>query len=269
MATTTATGAHAPTLLTTSNPKTAKGLGEGFSTAILHLAPHRLGGGHNVCPHATPGCIAGCLNKAGRGGIIPRGQTSNRIQDARIRRTRFYLEDQAGFLEALEREIVAHVRRCERAEVLPAVRLNGTSDIAWERKAPALFERFERVRFYDYTKAPARAERFACGDLPPNYHLTFSRSESTTPQEMRAMLARGVNVATVFRTVPQWPTVDGRTARLAAFNGWPMIDGDRTDLRFKDPRGVLVVLKAKGPARRDRSGFVLADASALPHGGSL
>ena len=268
MATTTATGAHAPTLLTTSNPKTAKSSELGFSTAILHLAPHTLAGGRTVCPYATAGCIAGCLNLAGRGGIFPKGASSNRIQEARIRRTRYWFEDRAGFLEALEREIQGHVNRCNRAGVLPAVRLNGTSDIAWEREAPALFERFEGVRFYDYTKARHRARRFGVGELPPNYHLTYSRSEKTTPAGMRALLAKGVNVAVVFRELPQWTLGDGTVLNVASVNGWPMVDGDRTDLRFTDPRGVIVALKAKGPARRDRSGFVLEDAHALPNGGA-
>ena len=37
----------------------------------------------------------------------------------------------------------------------------------------------------------------------------------------------------------------------------PVINGDKTDMRFKDPVGVIVGLKAKGKARKDTSGFVI------------
>ena len=251
MAPTTATR-YRGTLLSTSNPKTAKGLEHGYLTAILHLAPGNLARRGNVCPHATPGCLAACLNLAGRGGIFPRGKRSNHIQRARIRRTRYLHADRAGFLEQLEREIAAHTRRAENAGLRAAVRLNGTSDLPWERLAPELFERFHWVRFYDYTKNPSRARRFGAGELPPNYHLTFSRSEATPRRKVQRMLAAGVNVAAVYLEVP-----DGSDG------GLPVIDGDRTDLRFTDPRGVIVGLRAKGPARRDRSGFT------LPRGGCL
>jgi hypothetical protein len=56
-------------LLTVGNPKTAKGKELGYAVAVLHLAPSTLSG-HNVCPMASDGCIAACLNTAGRGGII-------------------------------------------------------------------------------------------------------------------------------------------------------------------------------------------------------
>ena len=36
-----------------------------------------------------------------------------------------------------------------------------------------------------------------------------------------------------------------------------VVDGDEHDLRFLDPAGAVVYLKAKGPARHDRTGFVL------------
>jgi len=44
---------------------------------------------------------------------------------------------------------------------------------------------------------------------------------------------------------------------LASFGGRRTINGDATDLRFLDGRGVVVALKAKGQAKQDRSGFVV------------
>ena len=74
-------------LLTTGNPKLMKGEKKGYLSFVLHLAPADLSG-YNVCPMASDGCRAACLNTAGRGGIFKPGTTTNAIQDARIRKTR-------------------------------------------------------------------------------------------------------------------------------------------------------------------------------------
>jgi hypothetical protein len=147
------------------------------------------------------------------------------------------------------------VRQIERQQRLAAkrgfklcVRLNGPSDIAWEgiRLADGknLFERFPDVEFVDYTKIAHRFER----KLPPNYHLTLSRSETNEGECLEA-LARGINVAVVFADKP------------AAWHGFKCIDGDEHDLRQLDPRGaqgVVIALLPKGSkAKRDVSGFVV------------
>ena len=237
-------------LLTIGNPKTEKGNGLGYLTAILHLAPATLAGVGNLCPWASPGCIAGCLNTAGRGGIIKRGETTNAIQQARIRRTRWLRSDRDGFVARLRKEIAAHVRRAQRHGLKPAVRLNGTSDIPWERLAPEMFAEFPDVRFYDYTKASHRMFEQRNPGWPANYSLTFSRSEINGPEAV-SVLRGGGNVAVVFR--------DGLPDN---WNGAPVVNGDAHDLRFLDPVGGFVVgLKAKGKARRDSSGFVVASQS--------
>jgi hypothetical protein len=230
-------------LLTLGNPKTEKGTGLGFLTAILHLAPADRSG-RNVCPWASPGCIATCLNLAGRGGIFAKGEDSNAIQRARIARTEFFFADRPAFLAQLRREIRQHVARAARHGLRPAARLNGTSDIPWESIEPALFEEFSAVVFYDYTKAPHR--------IPhpfPNYSLTFSRSE-TNEADALATLARGGNVAVVFDVARGAPLP-------ATWNGYPVHDADVHDLRFLDPAGSVAGLRAKGPAKRDNTGFVV------------
>ena len=238
-------------LLGTSNPKTAKGEAAGWLTAIMHLAPATLCGARTpsgrlrtVCPKASPGCLAACLNTAGRGRM-------DRVQQARIRKTRMFFDDRPAFLSQLERDIAAHERRARRADMLPAVRLNGTSDIVWEKVAPEIFENFPDVQFYDYTKIPGRT-------TPANYHLTFSRSEENDASA-RAELAAGRNVAAVF--APEWndghvlawaEDTYGRIGDLTVFSM------DDTDLRFLDPAGPGIgMLKAKGDARKDTSGFVV------------
>jgi hypothetical protein len=236
-------------LLTTGNPKTAKGEGQGYLTAILHLAPASLSG-RNVCSHATAGCRAACLNTAGRGGIALDADGLNLIQVARIRRTRYFTRDRGAFMRQLVDEIHAHIRRAARHGLKPAVRLNGTSDLPWENIQtdcfPNVMAAFPQVTFYDYTKVPARIRRRALGI--PNYSLTFSLAESNAENAQDA-LAAGFNVAAVFAVKRGQPLP-------AEFWGHPVIDGDLSDLRFTDPSGVIVGLRAKGRAIKDRTGFV-------------
>ena len=236
------------TLLTTGNPKTMKGMGFGYLTAILHLAPARLSG-YNVCPMATSGCAAACLNTAGRGGIFKPGETTNIIQKARIRKTKMFYENRDTFMLQLVKEITNFVNLAAKHGLTPAIRLNGTSDIRWETvtvpmsklltrgEYPNLMTMFPTVQFYDYTKIVNRR------NLPTNYHLTFSLAESNEPDAIAA-LKNGMNVAAVFHKVPK------------VYLGHPVIDGDKSDLRFLDATGVIVGLKAKGKAKRDSSGFV-------------
>lgn len=247
-------------LLTVSgNPKTDKGEKLGYWTAILHLAPATLSG-FQTCPAATAGCRAACLNTAGHGGLavggvlsyadIAEGRRTNTVQQSRIGRTRFLFEDRQGFLRQLAKEIAAHVRRCEREGFKPAIRLNGTSDIRWEAGAfhldgRSIMEHFPDVQFYDYTKLWNRR------NLPANYALTFSLADGNADKAELA-LANGLNVAAVFRSK------EVRDLYMAeGFMGAPVIDGDETDLRFLDPKGVIVGLYAKGNAKRDTSGFVV------------
>lgn len=244
-------------LLTEGNPKTAKGAKKGYWTAVLHLAPARLSG-HEVCPMATDGCRAACLNTAGRGGIAKGGRIgyqevlagkTNRVQSARIKRTRYLFSDREGFLMQLHREIAAHVRKCAAKGYKPAIRLNATSDIRWEAGAfhlegRSIMEHYPTVQFYDYTKLPNRR------NLPPNYHLTFSLADGNADKAALA-LTNGLNVAAVFRS-----KADVAAAIEGGFMGAPVVDGDETDLRFLDGTGKVVALYAKGDARKDTSGFV-------------
>jgi hypothetical protein len=181
------------------------------------------------------GCAAPCLNTAGRGRF-----TSTQL--ARIRKTKLWQSDRAWFVDRLRRDIKSLQRKAAKLGMVPMVRLNGTSDIRWEREAPELFAEFPEVTFYDYTKVPNRR------DLPANYSLTFSYSGANERYRefYRAAIDNGLNVAVVFRN-----------ALPATFLGLPVINGDESDIRPYDPRGVVVGLKAKGNAKRDTSGFVV------------
>jgi hypothetical protein len=233
------------------NPKTKKGRARGYSTAILHFAPAGLSG-YDVCQYATDGCRASCLNTAGHGGIKLDENGLNDIQRARIARTRMYFLSRFLFNELLVRSIRTHIRRALRNGLIPVVRLNGTSDLPWERirlnDGRTVLETFPDIQFYDYTKHPARAIANVQGEHPSNYSLTFSRAESNHDDVDRVLRA-GANVAAVFGVKPhQLPD---------AYAGRPVVDGDNDDLRFLDPTGVFVGLSAKGRGKRDTSGFVI------------
>lgn len=253
--------------LLSQNPKTEKGEAVGVYTWILHLAPSWLSG-YNTCPMASKGCACACLNCSGRGGI-PDGtgtlQVSgmvegsplswnvnlNRIQTARIRRTKRFFEDRSSFMGDLVKDIETGLRKAMRDGMQPAFRLNGTSDLRWElfgverkgKQFANVFEAFPEAQFYDYTKIPNRR------GLPSNYHLTFSLSESNDAHAIQA-IRNGLSVA-----VPVWATKG--EALPDTWGGYPAVDGDLTDVRFRDPRGAVVLLRAKG--RPDRSNTFIRD----------
>lgn len=229
-------------LLTVGNPKLLKGQKKGYLSSVLHLAPADLSG-KNTCPKATAGCKAACLNTAGRGGIFKKGETTNVIQQARIRKTKMFFENRNQFMIELVKEIEVTIKKAEKQGLIPVFRLNGTSDIAWEKyslpNGKNIFQNFPEVQFYDYTKILGRKVSHI-----PNYHLTFSKADGND-MDARLAASNGMNVAVVFHNVPE--TYIGRT----------VINGDETDLRFLDPKGVVVGLKAKGKAKKDTSGFVV------------
>jgi len=237
-------------LLSTGNPKVLKGMSQGYMTYILHLAPATLSG-YNVCAKATLGCIAACLNTAGRGGMFKKGETTNVIQKARIRKTELFFEDRVQFMALLVKDIELAIKQSIRMKLFPVVRLNGTSDIAWEKYEVArngitysnIFAAFPDLEFYDYTKILGRKINHI-----ENYSLTFSAADGNDADVVKAM-QQGYNIATVFgikKTLPMPETYMGR----------PVFNGDDSDLRFLDPHGVVVGLYAKGKAKKDTSGFV-------------
>ena len=230
-------------LLTVGNPKLLKGQKKGYLSFVLHLAPADLSG-KEVCPKRTAGCTAACLNTAGRGGIMKKGETTNIIQQARLRRTLAFFADRRAFLNQLTVDIIKAKVSAEKKGLIPVFRLNGTSDLSWEKYEVAnnknIFQMFPDVQFYDYTKVLGRK----VGDIK-NYHLTFSNADGNINDVLAAKQA-GLNIAAVFKQLPE------------KYLGLPVINGDETDLRFLDPKGVIVGLKAKGKAKKDTSGFVVA-----------
>ena len=222
-----------------TNYKTIKSEKLGVLTGIIYMSPYKLSG-KNVCPGASAGCAAACLNTAGRGAM-------GVVQTARLKKTNRFWDDRGQFLQDLALEIGKLQRQAEAKGMKAAVRLNGTSDLPYERyKVPGtdknIMELFPDVQFYDYTKLE---NRFTKGQLPANYHLTFSRAEDNDHKLPEVL--KHTSAAVVFSgELPE------------TWRGYPVIDGDEHDARFTDAgAGVIIGLKAKGKAKHDTSGFVV------------
>ena len=237
-------------LLSVGNPKTLKGQSIGYMTFILHLAPANVSG-RETCPKRTAGCTSACLNTAGRGGMFKRGETTNTIQQARIRKTNMFFEERTGFMEWLVADITLAIKQAKRQNLIPVFRLNGTSDLSWEKYRVIrnglvytnIFEAFKEVQFYDYTKVLGRRVAGIS-----NYHLTFSGADGNDA-DVLGSIAQGYNVAIVFG-LKKTQSMPETYLNRSVFNG------DDSDLRFLDPKGVVIGLYAKGKAKKDTTGFV-------------
>ena len=228
-----------------SNAKTIKGQKKGYLTGILYMAPGTLSG-YQVCPMAEKaGCLEACLNTAGLGGVY------SSIQLARINKAKLYFENRTLFMHNLVKDIQKLIAKADKMGFIPLVRLNGTSDIKWENVPlehngkiyPNIFSVFPKVQFYDYTKIVNRE------DLPKNYDLTFSYSGVLSYQKyVKQAISKGLRIAAVFRHKQDIPK---------KFMGLDCVDGDDTDIRHLDKKGVIVALYAKGKAKKDYSGFVV------------
>ena len=229
-------------LLNKGNAKTLKGEALGYRTFGLHLSPANKSG-LNVCQWSSAGCRAACLDTAGRGCM-------SNVQSARINKTKRFFKDNFGFMSDLRVEIGKAIISAAKKQMIPCFRLNLTSDLPWENIEKGfetnVIEEFPNVSFYDYTKGFTRMMAWLNGKMPDNYHLTFSRSEETSDDRMKKILSLGGNVAVVFRgSLPK------------TYLGFPVVDGDENDLRFKDEKGVIVGLVEKGLAKKDETGFVV------------
>lgn len=219
-------------LSVSTNAKTIKSdqSDKGVLTAICYLAPSTVSG-HDTCPNAG-NCKNVCL-----GWYAGRSRFSN-VQQARIRKTKLYFENKPEFLRLLRADLDMFKAYCQQEGKKGFVRINGSSDLKIEDDG--FMQDYPDLQFYDYTKREDRA----FGNLPSNYHLTYSRDERTKPKDIQKRI-KAVNIAVVFDKVPN------------TYMGIPVIDGDKDDLRPLDKKGVIVGLKAKGSAKKDESGFVV------------
>ena len=222
-----------------TNIKTAK---NNIETYILYLAPHTQNSKKiNICPKASKGCAAACLFSAGR------GKFSNVIA-SRTNKTEYYLSDKKTFINQLSKELVKIAAKSIKQNKKIAIRLNGTSDqdfISIIKKYNNLDllndDQFKNLVFYDYTAILGKIKKY----INTNYKLTLSRKEDNESDILQA-LQLGGNVAAVFSG--DLPTT---------YKGFEVVDGDKSDLEMIYNKNVILGLKAKGDAKKDKSGFVI------------
>lgn len=233
------------------SPKAIKARGFGYLNAIHYMAPASLAGVGNLCPAATDGCIKLCLGEySGQAGMVKHDSDMNSVRLSRREKAQRFMRDRKAYMRDVVRSIELAQAKAEKLDLKLCVRMNGSTDIAWEgiaceRNGQAfrnLMEAFPELQFVDYTKIASRLTR----KLPGNYHLTLSRTEKNDSQVI-SIVSNGLgNAAIVFETVP------------VTWHGLPVINGDEHDLRHLDPAGVIVGLSPKGTkAKRDQSGFVV------------
>lgn len=210
-----------------------------YLSEILHLAPSKIGG-VNICANASPVCIDLCLNTSGRGQMTT-------VQKSRLNKKFYFLADRLKFLNHLDREIKLSYARARRKGFKYTVRLNGTSDLPFERykleNGLNLMDNNPQVQFIDYTKVTNRLDKK--NKIPKNYSLTYSQAENNL-KDVKQVLKTKYNIATVFRKkLPK------------KWLGRKVINGDISDLRhLEDGKKIIVGLIAKGKAIKNFNGFV-------------
>jgi hypothetical protein len=227
---------------TTTNPKTLKnGKVSDRPTIVLHLEPVTFG----ACP-AAGSCAAVCLNKAGNPAYLT-GKLARRHK-----RSVAFNQDRSSFLQLLVVEAARH-----RKMGYVGVRLNGTSDIAWERETVTIDETILKwihsmvptvtikspgtyslmgvltamgFEPYDYTK---RIDRDFILAAAHNYHLTLSWGGKYDNVILDVAREHRLNVAAgVMGVKKSQPLPD-----IINVGGWELavVDGDVTDWRRDDP----------------------------------
>jgi hypothetical protein len=223
-----------------TNSKTAKNT---LDTFILYLSPYNQNSfGINICPKASAGCIASCLFTAGR------GRFSNVIH-ARQNRTEFFMKDKKDFLNMLKNELIKISKNAVLKGQKIAIRLNGTSDLDFIGliKYHLNFNILDlpNLIYYDYTKIYGKALKYKDCE---NYFVTLSLAENSDLNIIKKALNEGINVSAVFKN--EMP---------GSLLGFPVIDGDKTDIEMINNKGVILGLKAKGKAKKDTTGFAITD----------
>jgi len=189
-----------------------------------------------LCPSSkTAECFDPCIKVSGLAAVY------KSINEARQRKTDWFLEDREGFLIRYRRELTNLIKLAKKHGKQAVVRSNVFSDVAWEQLG--IPQEFPEIFWYDYTKRAARI-----GNTPDNYDLMFSYSGAPRYQkQVEIALQTDVPIAVVFRNgMPK------------EFLGREVINGDKSDLINLKARNKVVGLKLKGnEAKKSNSPFII------------
>jgi hypothetical protein len=199
----------------------------------IYLAPAD-SSGYEVCPGRTPECTSVCLNQSGRNKMDTKRET---INTSRIKKTKLFFEEREFFVRWVIAEIEAAKKKAEKSGYRFSVRLNNTSDISPEDffinvlgHKVNILEWFPEIQFYDYTKVPTRIKLL---QKYTNYDLTYSYN-GYNENICKAYVGSGAcRVAVVFKDVPE------------TFWGYPVVNGNDYDMRYLDPKDVIIGLPYK------------------------
>lgn len=220
-------------ILSRSSAKIIKGEKLGYITGVCYLRSFKKIGGINTCSHAKIAqCFKPCLEHSGKMSL----PTAIRARD---RRLKLLIDNPQAFFSILIADIEKIERKAKREGKGTAYRLNGTSDLEWSRikiNGKSIFELLPDLTWYDYTKNPKIAESYREQGLS----CTLSWYPKLDPCFVREHLESGGNVAIAYQPrggLPDTQEINGREFRV--------IDGDISDLRFLDEKGVVVGLRYK------------------------
>lgn len=217
----------------------------GHYTYSLNLSPANTSG-YNTCSHSTPECRIGCLSNSGRTAVeIFSGK--HIIRNCRINKTKLFYTDPEFFMSWLIADLKALQIKAKKDGFFISVRLNTISDIDWNNvkvNGQSIFEIFPEIQFYDYTKSHLKFI-----NKPKNYYLTYSFT-GRNEELCKVLLEKEKNVAVIFK-------VKHEISLPKYFMNHKVINGDLTDARFMDAKGVIVGLKFKRIGNRINEAKVL------------
>jgi hypothetical protein len=186
-------------------------------------------------------CFNTCLKTSGR---LPMAK------NAMINRTKLLYQDNDTFVNNLELELRKAKKAANKKGKFLAYRFNGTSDRFEEIKAMLDKPSQPFDKAYDYTKDFKRVLDF---QGYKGYDLTFSFDGHNAIESQYLLDNKIANVSIVLTTkreqeLPKEYTLNGTT--------YPILDGDKHDLRFTEAKGYLIGLRAKGKAIKNNGTFV-------------
>ena len=204
----------------------------------------------NTCPYAGT-CKLTCLRATGNIQM----KSSAR---ARYLKTWFFFTQPLAFMRMIITEIMSNAASANRQRRGYYLRLNGMSDIEWERfiYMDELVKRTPGLRgFYDYTKHPKKnridmAARIPGGvPFPQKYRLIFSWDEKkATPKRASEWLNHGGSLSVVYPY-----SMKEQIKKLRSKYRKFVKIGDEDDNRFKDKPNSIIFLKNKGDLREGSS----------------